>query len=149
MIIVTPGIPCMCMFRIDYVMNGMKKCLQHCQHKIYKIAKGSTTDNCKDLACVHMSDNPCNKGKLGQALALKVGAQVMVTMNVDVSDGSTHGAMGTVTNIEKDEATQEMNAILVLFDYENVEQEAKSMAIYEHVNPNAVPIEKNSGDICC
>ena len=66
----------------------------------------------------------------------------MVTTNVDIRDSLTNGAMRTVANIVADETMQHMNVILVLFDNENVGQEAKGTSISDHIHPNAVPIEK-------
>ena len=40
----------------------------------------------------------------------------MVTNSIDVSDGLTNGARGTVTNIITDQNQQKIQAILVQFD---------------------------------
>ena len=81
-------------------------------------------------------------GNMRKILDVKVGARVMLTTNIDVSDGLTNGAVGTVANIITDEITGEMKTILVEFDNDNVGCEAKCRSLYTYSNHNAVPIEK-------
>ena len=38
----------------------------------------------------------------------------MITTNIDVTDGLTNGAMGTVTNVVIDQTTGKMNVILIV-----------------------------------
>ena len=64
----------------------------------------------------------------------------MITTNIDVTDGLTNGAMGTVTNIVIDETTEKVTTILVSFDSKHVGQEAMHTSVYHSTNPNAVPI---------
>ena len=64
----------------------------------------------------------------------------MITTHIDVSDGFTNGAMGTVTNVVIDERTGKMICILVVFDSKDVGQEAIHMSAYKNTNQNAVPI---------
>ena len=66
----------------------------------------------------------------------------MLTINIDVSDGLTNGAMGTVANIISEEISGEMKTILVESDNDNVGCEAKCMSLYTNINCNAVPIER-------
>ena len=106
------------------------------------IAQDSKKDDCTEMADVHMSDKPRHTGNMRKILNLKVGARVMLTINIDVSDGLTNGAMGTVANIITEEITGEMKTILVEFDNDNVGCEAKYMSLYTNINHNAVPIEK-------
>ena len=40
----------------------------------------------------------------------------MITTNIDVTDGLTNGAMGTVTNVVNDERTGKMSTIFISFD---------------------------------
>ena len=44
----------------------------------------------------------------------------MITTNIDVADGLTNGAMGTVTNVVIDQTTGGISVILVAFDSEHV-----------------------------
>ena len=106
------------------------------------IVQDSKKDDCTEMADVHMLDKPQHTGNMRKILDLKVGARVMLTINIDVSDGLTNGAMGTVANIITEEITGEMKTILVGFDNDNVGCEAKYMSLYTNINHNAVPIEK-------
>ena len=73
---------------------------------------------------------------------MKVGARVMLTTNIDVSDGLTNGAVGTVKYVITEEITKRVRVILVEFDNTDVGQEAKSNSQYKHINNKAVPIHK-------
>ena len=64
----------------------------------------------------------------------------MITTSIDVSDGLTKGAMGTVTNVVIEERTGKMITILVSFDSKHVGQEAVHISVYKSTNQNAVPI---------
>ena len=66
----------------------------------------------------------------------------MITTNIDVSDGLTNGAMGTVTNVVIDQTTGQMSVILVAFDSEHVGQETRYTSVYNSINQNAVPIHQ-------
>ena len=64
----------------------------------------------------------------------------MITTNINVTDGLTNGAMGTVTNVVIEETTGKMNTILVSFDSKHIGQEAMHISVYKNTNQNAVPI---------
>ena len=64
----------------------------------------------------------------------------MITMNIDVVDGLTNGAMGTVSNVIIDQTTGKMSVILVAFDSEHVGQETMHTSVYNSIYQNAVPI---------
>ena len=78
-----------------------------------------------------MPTNPHETGNLKKILSVKVNAKVMIPTNIDVSDGLTNGAMGTVTNVVIDERTGKMIYILVVFDSIDVGQEAVHMSAYK------------------
>ena len=89
-----------------------------------------------------MPTNPHETGKLKKNFIVKVNAKVMITTNIDVNDGLTNGAMGTVTNVVIDERTGKMICILVAFDSKHIGQEAIHTSVYKSKNQNAVPIYK-------
>ena len=49
----------------------------------------------------------------------------MITTNIDVADGLTNGAMGTVVKIVCDESVSQMKAIFVAFDHTTIGENAK------------------------
>ena len=73
---------------------------------------------------------------------VKINARVMITRNIDVTDGLTNGAMGTVTNVVIDETTGKMSTILVAFDSKHIGKEAMHTSVYNSINQNAVPIHQ-------
>ena len=73
------------------------------------IATDSKKDDCTELANITMPTNPCETGNLKKILTVKIIARVMITTNIDVTDGLTNGAMGTVTNVVIDESTGKMS----------------------------------------
>ena len=87
-----------------------------------------------------MPTNPHETGNLWKVLTIKINARVMITMNIDVADGLTNGAMGTVTNLIIDQPTGKMSVILVAFDSEHVGQETRHTSVYNSIHQNAVPI---------
>ena len=89
-----------------------------------------------------MPTNPCETGNLQKVLTVKINARVMITTNINVSDGLTNGAMGTVTNVVIDQTTGKMNVILVAFNSEHVGQETRYTSVYNSRNQNAVPIHQ-------
>ena len=64
----------------------------------------------------------------------------MITTNIDVTDGLTNGAMGTVTNAVIDDRTGKLSTILVSFDSKQVGQEAMHTSVHKSTNQKAVPI---------
>ena len=77
------------------------------------IATDSKKDDCTELANITMPTNPHETGNLKKVLTVKIHARVMITTNIDVTDGLTNGAMGTVTNVVIDETTGMISTILV------------------------------------
>ena len=81
---------------------------------------------------------------LPKTVNVKIGARVMLTCNIDVSDGLTNGAMGTVTGIVQKQ-NNTLHVILVKFDSDKVGDNAKSNSIYKDRDSDAVPIKKWQG----
>ena len=55
----------------------------------------------------------------------------MITTNIDVADGLTNGAMGTVVKIVCDESVSQMKAVFVAFDHTTIGENAKKN---EHIH---------------
>ena len=106
------------------------------------VAFDSKKDHCTELTTIDVSLKPQKTGNLRKVLHVKVGARVMLTTNIDVSDGLTNGAVGTVKYVITEEITKRFKVILVEFDNTDVRQEAKSKSLYKHINSKAVPICK-------
>ena len=104
------------------------------------VACDSKKDNITNLADINIPDKPSATGNLTKELKIKIGARVMITTNIDVSDGLTNGVMGTIVNILKYEEEVNVKVILVKFDNSDVGQSAKSQSLYKKVNRNAVPV---------
>ena len=109
------------------------------------IATDSKRDDCTELANVTMPTYPHETGNLTKVLTVKINARVMMTTNIDITDGLTNGAMGAVTNAVIDQTTGKISIILLAFDSEHVGQEARYTCIYHSstyhsLNQNAVPI---------
>ena len=98
-------------------------------------------DDCTELANDKMPMNPCKTGNLRKVLTVKINARVMIT-NIDVTDGLTNGAMGTVTILVIDETIGKISSILVAFESKHVGQEAMYTSVYNSINQNAIPIHQ-------
>ena len=109
------------------------------------IATDSKKDDCTEIANITVPTHPHETGNLKKILTVKVNGRVILTTNIDVNDGLTNGAMGTVTNVVIDEKTGKMICILVVFDSKHVGQEAIHISVYKSKNQNAVPIYKIQG----
>ena len=68
-------------------------------HMYTAVATNLTRDCNTNLANMSFPTNPQETGNMVKVLNVKVGARVMLTTNIDVSDGLTNGAMGTVTGV--------------------------------------------------
>ena len=81
-------------------------------------------------------------GNLQKVLSVKINSTVMITTNIDVTDGLTNGAMGKVTNVVIEKTTGRISVILVAFDSEHVGQEGRYTSVYNSINPNSVPVHQ-------
>ena len=98
------------------------------------IPTDSKKDDCTELANVTIPTNPHETGNLKKVVTVKINTRVMITTNIDVTDGLTNGAI--------DETTRKISAILVVFDSEHVGQESRYTTVYKSINQNAVPIHQ-------
>ena len=74
--------------------------LEYIDSEVYTcLAYDSKKDRHTNLVNVNFPDNPHKTGSLLKVLNVKVGARVVLTTNIDVTDDLTNGAMGTVTNV--------------------------------------------------
>ena len=71
-----------------------------------------------------------------------MGARVLLTTNIDVSDGLTNGAMGIITDIILDEHNNNIRVILIQFDNCAVGEEVRINSKYKHINISSLPISK-------
>ena len=101
-------------------------------------AYDSTHPHQKDL---QLSKKAADTGNLEQQLELKLGARVLLTNNLDVADGLTNGAYGTVAGvITKDNNPNKITAVIVKFDHQRVGIIAQRNSPYKKEYPGCVPI---------
>ena len=103
-------------------------------------AHDSKKDNVTRLADLNIPDKPPATGNLMKELNIKVGARVIITTNIDVTDRLTNGVMGSIVDIVTDEKKLNVKVILVKFDNGDVGQSARSISLYKLINSDAVPI---------
>ena len=80
-------------------------------------------------------------GGLRQVVELCKGARVMLTNNVDVSDGLVNGAVGTVHGFIADEK-QNIKCVMIKFDDDKVGAQKKSECPHQQEYPHCVPISR-------
>ena len=95
---------------------------------------------------LRIPDNKAKTGGLVSELHLAVGAKVMLTVNVDVSDVLVNGARGTVEAIIK--IGSEVTLVLVKFDHSRVGTKAIAQSQYRSQYPAAVPISRHEAVFC-
>ena len=106
------------------------------------IAADSKKDDCTEPLNITMPTNPHETGNLQKVVTVRINARVMLTTNIDVTDGLRNDAMDTVTNVLIEQTTGKMGVILVALDSEHVGQEARYTSAYQSVNQNAIPIHQ-------
>ena len=108
------------------------------------VADDSRKDCLGNIAKIIFSDSPCETGNLLMILKVKVGACVMLTNNIDVTDRLTNGAMGTVTKvIINNNANKDKNLeCIVQFDSNKVGRNAIANSSYRHLCDKSVPMKK-------
>ena len=90
---------------------------------------------------VKFSRKMSETGGLREIVSVTKAARVMVTVNIDVSDGLVNGVTGTVVGLDKTADT--VNVIFILFDSKRVGAKAISKSKFKHLHPNAVPVKRH------
>jgi hypothetical protein len=104
-------------------------------------AQDSVSGQTKHINLNQLSKKRSETGGLHGVLKIAVNARIMLTANVDVSDGLVNGAMGAIVNIITNDKN-EVKIILVKFD-KNAGLKSIQTSSYKTDHPNAVPIKKH------
>ena len=86
-----------------------------------------------------MPDGTIDSSPLLKSLKIKVGARIMITLNVDVLDGIVNGSLGTITDIIMEENDPSiLKCIIVEFDNNKCGSELRKQ--YSELSRNGTPI---------
>ena len=105
-------------------------------------ASDSVAGQTSHICLSNLSDKRSETGGLHGVLKLAIGARVMLTANVDVSDGLVNGARGEVVDIITN-TENNVTKVLVKFDNDQVGLKTIQSSPYRTTFPNAVPIGKH------
>ena len=119
-------------------------CLERLQSRIYQLeavdSKRDGHTSLIDVAGIAAKSN--EKLALRQTLSLAVGSKVMLTSNVNVADGLSNGALGTVVDVV--EVQNKVISIQVRFDNEQIGRSAKAENAYRNRYPACVDVRRQS-----
>ena len=104
-------------------------------------AQNSVTGQTRHFDLANLPNKKSETGNLHNVLKIAVGARVMLTVNVNVTDGLDNGASGEVIHIVT-VVSRKVKTILVKFDDENVGREAIRASQHRDRFSNAVPISR-------
>ena len=104
-------------------------------------AQDSVTGQTRHFDLANLPNKKSETGNLHNVLKIAVGARVMLTVNVNVTDSLVNGARGEVIHIVT-VASRKVKTILVKFDDENVGREAIRASQHRDRFSNAVPISR-------
>ena len=133
-------------FNKDVHAHNLKKLNELTTEKVVICA---TDDKYDSTGAIDVSKLPSSKsrtetGGLETTLHIAVGARVMVTVNIDTTDGLVNGVMGKVMAFKKN-AKGQIHTILVKFDESRVGKTAITKSRYRQEYQNCVPIERHKG----
>ncbi|TNN22918.1 ATP-dependent DNA helicase PIF1 [Liparis tanakae] len=116
--------------------------LSHIKKSQSHIHEIKAIDKRKDIhtgqLTVVMPSKASDTGGLREVLVVTMGARVMVTVNINVSDDLANGVCGTVVGIET--TGDQVIVIFVKFDSPRVRKDAIARSQYRQQYPDAVPI---------
>lgn len=120
------------------MLNNLASGDEQCVIKACDAIAGQTNH----IALSSLSDKRSDTGGLHSVLKLAVGARVMLTVNVDVSDGLVNGARGEVVHFVYN-SQHVVSNVLVKFDNPEVGLKAIQSSPYHSTFCSAVPLTKH------
>ena len=105
-------------------------------------ARDSVAGQTRHIDLTKLSDKRSETGGLHSVLKIAVGARVMLTANVDVSDGLVNGAIGTIVHIVTND-NDNVTHVIVEFDNSNVGLQCIQSSPFNSSFPCVVPVVKH------
>ena len=135
-------------FNADVDAHNQKK-LNEIANEDEQVRICASDDQYDSTGAIDVSKLPASRsrtqtGGLETVLLLSVNARVMMTVNVDTSDGLVNGVMGEVKAILKNDRGV-VHTVLVKFDDIKVGKITKRSSKYKHDYPGCVPVQRHKG----